>query len=54
MLDNGMHYQFGFLLHYLGFVKFTFPLNFNMIACPLYQFDSRQGLFIAFRQRLSA
>jgi len=45
--------QFVFLLHYSGFVKLTFPLNFNLIACPLYLFNPRQRLFIAFGQRLS-
>jgi hypothetical protein len=28
-MPNGMHYQFGFFLHNVSFVKFTFPLNFT-------------------------
>ena len=53
MLDNGMRYQLGFLLHYLSFIKLTFPLNFNLVVCQLYLFDPRQRLFIAFGQRIS-
>jgi hypothetical protein len=51
--ENGVREQLGFLFHYLGFVKFIFPLNLISVTCPLYLLDPRQRLFIAFGLCLS-
>jgi hypothetical protein len=39
--DNGVREQFGFLFHYLGFVKLKFPLDLKSLACPLYLLHTR-------------
>ena len=46
---NRMRKHFGFLIDYTGIVKFTFPLNLDLIDRSLYLLYTRHIAFISIR-----